>query len=325
MYRVKRRLSHVRFFVTLLIALLLAVPAMAADYPSKPIKIYYGYRAGGTAHTSLQPLARALEEILDTPVVLVEKSGAGATIAGGLVSRAKPDGYTLGLIKSTTITTAPHELKLPYSPSLDLTHLFAYAGPASAFAVRADAPWQNWEEFIDFANQNPGKAAWTATAKTGTQYLLMKHIGKMEGIDWNGVPVKGGSNAMKLVLGGQVDGYASSGSHVSHVKSGSARVLVDFGIKSSFAGVPTLEGLGYKGLAIKGEPYIIVGPKGLPEDIRDTLVAAFIQAAQAPEYVKIAQKFNMQQMNLHGDELEAMLTEGSALVTMLLESADESK
>lgn len=314
---VKRKMVVISLALLVCLAL---VGVAAAEYPAKPIKIYYGYKAGGTAHTSLQPLAKALEKILGTSVVLVEKSGAGATIAGGLVSRAKADGYTLGLIKSTTITTAPHELKLPYSPAEDLKHLFAYAGPASAFAVKSDAPWQTWGEFIDYAKQNPGKVAWTATAKTGTQYLLMKHIGEKEGIEWNGVPVKGGSNAMKLVLGGQVVGYAASGSHVSHVKSGSARALVDFGVQSPFEGVPTLADMGYEGLAIKGEPYIIVGPKNLPEDISNKLVAAFVEASKAPEYVKIAEKFNMQQMNLHGDDLESMLSDGSSLVTMLLES-----
>lgn len=296
--------------------------AMAADtYPNKPIKIYYGYKAGGSCHTSLQPLAKALEKILGQSVVLQEKPGASATIAGGVVSKAKPDGYTLGVIKSTTITTAPYELKLPYSPSEDLLHLFAYAGPASGFAVKVDAPWQSWKEYIEYAKANPGKVAWTATGSTGTQYLLMEHIGKLEGIKWNGVPAAGGSAAMKLVLGGQVSGYAASGSHVPQIQSGNARELVDFGVTSPFPGVPTLEELGYKGLAIKGEPYIIVAPKGLPEDIKTTLVDAIAQATQTEDYLKLVDRLNMQPVNLHGEKLEEMLNEGSVLVKMLLESA----
>ncbi len=295
--------------------------ASAADYPSKPIKIYFGYKAGGSAHTSLQALARALESTLNTPIVLIEKSGAGATIAGGHVAHAKPDGYTLGLIKSTTITTAPHELELSYSPTEDLSHLFAYAGPPSAFTVKTDAPWKTWQDFITYAKSAPGQVSWTATAVTGTQYLLMQHIGKLEGIDWHGVPSKGGSEAMKLVLGGQVAGYASSGSHISHIKSGSARALLDFGTKSSFPETPTIEEIGYKGLAIKGEPYIIVAPKELPKEISEKLIAAMLKATQAPEYINVIEKLNMQPMNIYGQDLENALSEGSDLVKMLLASA----
>lgn len=306
----------------LLLSGLLVGNAMAADaYPSKPIKIYYGYKSGGTAHTSLQPLAKGLEKILGESIVLVEKSGASATIAGGVVSKAKPDGYTLGLIKSTTITTAPHELKLPYSPSEDLVHLFAYAGPPSGFAVKADAPWNSWQEYLDYARANPGKVAWTATGSTGTQYLLMQHIGRLEGIKWNGVPAAGGSSAMKLVLGGQVSGYAASGSHISQIQSGNAKELVDFGVISTYPDVPTLQELGYEGLAVKGEPYIIVAPKGLPEDIQKTLVDAFVEAAQSEDYLKIVERLNMQPMNLQGEELQKMLSDSDELVRMLLESA----
>lgn len=318
----RRCLKTLKLGITgLIMTGLTAGAASAAEYPSKPIKIYYGYGAGGTCHTSLQPLAKGLEKILGQSIVLVEKPGASATIAGGVVSKAKPDGYTLGVIKSTTITTAPHVLKLPYSPSDDLIQLFAYAGPASGFAVKADAPWNSWQEFVEYAKSNPGKVAWTATGSTGTQFLLMQHIAKLEGIKWNGVPAKGGSAAMKLVLGGQVSGYAGSGSHIPQIKSGNAKELVDFGAKSAFPDVPTLEELGYKGLSIKGEPYIIVAPKNLPEDIATQLVSAIEEATQAPEYIALVEKLNLQPVNLYGSDLSEMLTEGSSLVNMLLKSA----
>lgn len=308
-------------FTGLLLTACVTSTVNAAEYPNKPIKVYYGYGAGGTCHTSLQPLAKALEGILGQSIVLIEKPGASATIAGGVVSKAKADGYTLGVIKSTTITTAPHVLNLPYSPNDDLAHIYAYAGPASGFAVKADSPWSNWQEFIQYAKDNPGKVAWTATGSTGTQFLLMQHIGKLEDIKWNGVPSKGGSAAMKLVLGGQVSGYAGSGSHIPQIKSGNAKELADFGAKSPFPGVPTLEELGYKGLAIKGEPYIIVGPKNLPEDIKSKLVSALEDATKAQEYIALVDKLNLQPTNLSGAELSAMLTDGSSLVNMLLKSA----
>ncbi|MDO5675424.1 MAG: tripartite tricarboxylate transporter substrate binding protein [bacterium] len=292
----------------------------AADYPKKPIKVFYGYKAGGTNHTSLQPLAQALEKILGKPVVLIEKAGAGASLAGGAVVKAKPDGYTLGVIKTTTITTAPYELKLPYSPAEDLVHLYAYAGPASGFTVKADAPWQTWQEFIAYAKANPGKVAWTASSNTATEYLVMDYIGKKEGIQWNGVPSEGGSEAMKMVLGGQVAGYAASGSHIAQIKSGAARELLHFGEKSTFEGVPTLKDIGYGELVIKGEPYLFVAPKGLPDEIKAKLVSALEEAAKNPEYLGVIDKINMGTANIFGQELEDLLSNNAKTIKMLLQT-----
>lgn len=294
-----------------------------AGYPEKPIKVYYGYSAGGTCHTSLQPLMKAFEKEIGTPVALVEKKGASATICGGAVSKAKPDGYTLGVIKATTITTAPHVLRLPYSPSSDLTHIYAYAGPPSGFAVKADASWKTWKEYIAYAKENPGKVAWTAVGTTGTQFLVMKYIGEKEGIKWNGVPAQGGSAAMKLVLGGQVTGYAGSGSHIPQIKSGNARELLDFGDKSAFEGVPTIAEEGYPQLTIHGEPYIIVGPKELPADIEEKIVTALEKAAKDSSYLDIVEKLDMQPANLSGKQLEEMLSSSGKLVEMLLQASNQ--
>lgn len=302
-----------------------ASSAVAAEYPTKPIKVYYGYKAGGTNHTSLQPLAQTLEKILGKPVVLVEKAGAGATLAGGTVAKAKPDGYSLGVIKTTTITTAPYELKLPYSPADDLVHLYAYAGPASGFTVKADAPWKTWQEFVAYAKANPNKVAWTASSNTATEFLVMDYIGKKEGIQWNGVPSEGGSEAMKMVLGGQVAGYAASGSHVSQIKSGAARELLHFGETSTFPGVPTLKDIGYGELLIKGEPYLFVAPKGLPDDIKAKLVNALSEAVKNPDYLGVIERIDMEPANLSGQALEDLLSNNAKTIKMLLQTTGKAK
>lgn len=325
----KRTISHMMKFSLAVAAVSLigttTAGATEVKYPSKPITIYYGYKAGGTCHVSLQALCQGVEKALGQPVVLVEKPGASASIAGGAAAKANPDGYSLGCIKSTTITTAPHEYKLPYSPTGDLEHLFAYAGPPSGFAVKDDYPRKTWKEFIDYAKENPGKVSWTATGNMGTQFLIMNYIAKREGIKWNGVPSAGGAEAMKLVLGGQVDGYAASGSHIPHIKGGRAKELVDFSDKSSFPGVPTLQEVGYSELAVSAEPYIIVAPKGLPADIRTKLEEAFLQAAQTPEYLAIVEKLDMQPVNLKGSELQEMLKNDDILIRMLLKETGKGQ
>lgn len=316
---VRNKLKHTVVMVATGLLVVANAAVVLGAYPEKPVTIYYGYKTGGSCYVSLQALCQEAEKALGQSIVLVEKSGASATLAGGATAKAKPDGYTLGCIKSTTITSAPYEYKLPYSPADDLTHLYAYAGPPSGFAVRADYSRKTWKDFIAYAKANPGKVSWAATGTMGTQYLIMNYIGKLEGIQWNGVPCSGGAEAMKLVLGGQVDGYAASGSHIPHIRAGRAIELVDFSGKSSSPDIPTLESLGYAGLVVSAEPYIIVTPKGLAPEIRQRLEAAFTQASQSPTYLAVIERLDMQPVNLKGEALETMLSESDALIQKLLD------
>ena len=281
--------------------------ALAENYPSKPIKAYYGYKTGGTCYLSFQALCKEAEKILGQPITLIEKSGATATICGGTVASSKPDGYTIGVVKSTTIVNAPYQFKLPYSTYDDLTHIYAYSGPAAGFTVRKDYPINTWKEFIEYARKNPGKVSWGSSGAMGNVPLVTQYIGKLENIQWNEVPCSGGAEAMKLVLGGQVDGYASSGSHVIHIEGGRAKLLVDYMDSRTYPDVPTLEELGYAGLSIGKAPYIVIAPKNLPLDIRAKLEDAFHKAANSPEYKKLEEKLEMRPVNLSGKDLETFL------------------
>ena len=142
--------------VALIFSLTLIFPAMGfAEYPEKPITAYYGYKTGGACYISFNALIKGAMEVLGETIVMKEKAGATATICAGTVSKAKPDGYTIGIIKSTTITNAPFVYKLPYDSFNDLTFIYAYAGPAGGFVVNAENPATTWEEFLENVRQNP--------------------------------------------------------------------------------------------------------------------------------------------------------------------------
>lgn len=290
----------------------------ADSYPSKPIKAFYGYKTGGTCYISFQALCKEAEKILGQPLVLVEKSGATATICGGTVASSAPDGYTIGVVKSTTIANAPYQYKLPYSTMDDLTHIYAYSGPAAGFTVRKDYPLNTWEELIEYARKNPGKVSWTSSGAMSNEPLITEYIGKIEGIKWNHVPCAGGAEAMKLVLGGQVDGYAAAGSHVIHIEGGRAKMLADYMDARTYPDVPTLEELGYKGLGIGNAPYIVIGPKNLPPDIRKTLEDAFEKAAKSPGYLEVEKRLEMRSSGLKGKELEDFLKNAQTTIEKIL-------
>ena len=304
--------------VALIFSLTLIFPAMGfAEYPEKPITAYYGYKTGGACYISFNALIKGAMEVLGETIVMKEKAGATATICAGTVSKAKPDGYTIGIIKSTTITNAPFVYKLPYDSFNDLTFIYAYAGPAGGFVVNAENPATTWEEFLENVRQNPGRVTYATSGSMGVAQLIMEHIGRQEQLKWNGLPTKGGAAAMKLLLGKKIDGYAGSGSSIVHVEAGRARLLLDFGSSRLLPDVPTLQEKGYD-LPIGETPYMIVGPKGLPEPIRQKLVEAFRKGMESTEYLKAQKSWHFIKSDLAGPELETFLKNNSQSVKKVL-------
>lgn len=282
-----RIVSHktMMFVTALLSAVVFGHTAFAAtDFPKEPIKMLYGYKSGGTAYISAQALAVAAEPLFGQPIVLEERPGATASICAAAVAKAKKDGYTIGVIKSTTAVNAPMQFKLPYNTFEDLEFILAYGSPTAALVVKKDFPADTWQEFVEMVKKRPGTIKIATSGPMSNTTLIMEYIGMKEGLKWNMLGTSGGAEAMKLLLGGQVDAYAGSGSQAIHVDQGTCKVLLDYMKKPTYPGVPTLADIGYADLQVGEAPYIIVAPKGIPDDVRDKLVATFTKAAKSDQF-----------------------------------------
>ncbi len=278
--------------------------AMAeADFPTGPIKLIYGYKSGGTAYISSQALATAAEGIFKQSIVLEERPGATATIAANIVSKAKPDGYTLGVIKSTTAINAPMQFKLPYNTFEDLEFILAFGSPTAALVVRKDHPANTWQEFIDMVKKNPGKIKIATSGHMSNTTLVMDYIAMKEDLKWNLLGTSGGAEAMKLLIGGQIDAYAGSGSQAIHVDQGTCKVLLDYMKTPTYKDIPTLTDIGYPELQIGEAPYIVVAPKGISAEVRDKLVKVFTEAAKSKVFRDAVAKIYLTDYTKSGEEL----------------------
>ena len=304
----------------ILLASFAVTPALAAtDYPKGPIKLLYGYASGGTAYISAQALASATEPILGQAIVLEEKPGATATLCAASVARdRKKDGYTLGVIKSTTVINAPMQFKLPYDTFNDLEFILAYGSPTAGLVVRKDFPADTWEEFVALVKKDPGKIKIATSGPMSNTTLIMDYIGMKEGLQWNMLGTSGGAEAIKLLLGGQVDAYAGSGSQAIHVDQGTCKILLDYMRTPTYPGVPTLADIGYGELQVGEAPYIVVAPKGIPEDVRTKLVDAFTQAAKSDTFRNAVAKIYLTDYTESGDDLVAALKKEDAVFRKIL-------
>jgi tripartite-type tricarboxylate transporter receptor subunit TctC len=273
-----------KWFASLMISCMIMIVMVGApawaEYPDRPVKILVGFKAGGSVDTMARMLAQKTGDILGQPVVVVNKPGGGGAIAAKEVIHAKPDGYTLCFNVVLTFAAWPYMTKVDYTED-DFTYIGAVGKFQEAFVSLPDKPWKDWKGLIAYAKQ---KGPLNVAVMTPYDKEVLKYIGKKEGVEFNLVPTKGGADIMTQVLGNHVDFGFSGGIHGQYVKAGKMIVLAGHGNEHLVAtpDVPTLKELGYP---IALENYnVVVGPKGLSDEIVQKLAWAFDQAVQSADY-----------------------------------------
>jgi tripartite-type tricarboxylate transporter receptor subunit TctC len=307
------------FSLLLFVFLILGVtPAIAADFPTKPIELQVAYAAGGLADSMARAIAKNMEQTLGQPVVVVNKPGAGGALGVTALKGAKPDGYTIGVVTGITLTYTPLVQKTNYSLE-DFRYLASVGRFQEAFVAPPDKPYKNFKELVAYAKKNPGL---TYASMHPIAENILTAVARKEGIDWRAIPTKGGSEVMTAVVGKHVDFGFSGGIHPPFVKAGDMIVLAGLGKKRLLASpeVPTLIEYGYD-LFFDNDNILFV-PKGTPDDVAKKLTAAIEKAAKDPQYVDLLQnKFLIPALCLTGDELTKSIQEGTKANQRLLEAS----
>jgi tripartite-type tricarboxylate transporter receptor subunit TctC len=240
-----------------------------AAYPERTITVVVPYAAGGVTDLAARAISEALEKQLNQPVVVVNKPGGRATIGGQAVVTANPDGYTLGFfpIAACLPEVFTYFFSAPYS-SKDFKPISCVAATAMAYAVKADAPWNNMKDLVEYARKNPGVKVGSPGKQT-LPYMAMVGVAKKENVNFVDVPFGGGdAETTPALLGGHIPVGAIDYSAIkSLVDAKKLKVLavctekrVDFAPT-----VPSMGELGYKlaYVSVLG----LFGPKDLPGDL----------------------------------------------------------
>jgi len=267
-------------------------PTFAQEkYPTKPINFLIGYPAGGTTDVCARPLVTAASKILGQPIVVVNKPGGASSVAVATLKTEKPDGYTIGILPSGAVLSQ-HMRKVPYDSAHDFTPIMQYALYLYGLVVRADAPWNTFKEFIDYAKANPGKIRYSTAGPGTPQHLVMERLALKEKIKWTHIPFEGGGPAVSALLGGHVEASSQTTEWKTHVEGGRLKLLAVYGEKRmvDFPNVPTLLELGYGFSA--PSLICIVGPKGLSPQIVETLNGAFKKAMEDPDFLKMGRQMD---------------------------------
>ncbi len=255
-----------------------AAPARAAWTPSQPIRLFIGYPPGGAVDILFRVVAEGMQRVRGVASVPEVRSGAYGFIAAQAASRSVPDGYTLasGIMGMLSVAPAIPGIPIPFDLDRELTPVVNLAGTPMALVVRPDAPFGDIDGLIAYARQKNGTATFASSGNGSINQLGALLFANAAGVRMNHISYRGGAPALLDVSAGRVDMMVANVAEVSaSIRGGQLKAL---GVTAAEptplmpeltplpGRFPTLEINNWFGL---------VGPAGLPAEIRDGLVDIF--------------------------------------------------
>jgi tripartite-type tricarboxylate transporter receptor subunit TctC len=201
--------------------------ACAQTYPSRPVTLVVPYAAGGGTDAIARFLAHGLEARIGQPVIIENKGGQGTALGAAAVARAAPDGYTLLMGTSSTLTFAPLIYKkVGYDPEKDFTPIALIAAIPFVLVVNPSLNVSTVKELIALAKSKPGELGYASGGIGALHHVYSEMFKRMTGTDLTHVPYRGGGPALQDVVGGHVPMmFADSGSIRELVSTGKLKAL----------------------------------------------------------------------------------------------------
>ena len=292
--------------------------AETVDFPgNKQVSLIVPYSAGGASDTVARIYASELEQSLGTSIVVSNVTGASGAIGLEQVRNSNPDGYTIAYmpVESTMLK------------ALGFTDLstddFRFIGRAmtipAAVTVRADAPWDTFEDFVNYAKEHPGEIQVGNSGTGSIWHIAAASIEKECGVQFTHVPFDGAAPAVAALLGGNIQAVTVSPSEVkNNVDSGDFKVLCVLGESRSSVvpDVPTAQDLGID-ITIQGWGGFAV-PKDTPQAVIDILEKASETAINSDSVKKTLADRGYEHAYLSGSDMDQKASEELAYYSELI-------
>ena len=273
----------------LLLGLFASGLAQAENYPSRAVQVVTPFPPGGAADVVVRLVTQQLSDLFKVPFVVDNKPGAGGGIGAQFVSHAVPDGYTLLLTSSSTMSINPHlNTKMGFDPLKSLSPIAFIGDSPNVLVVSPSLPFKSSAELIAAAKAKPGFYSFASNGSGTLSHLTGELYKQASGIDALHVPYKGASPAVVDVAGGQVSFlFAAFASVGPMVKAGKLRAL---GVTSTrrlniSPELPTLAESGLSGFE-SNQWWGLFAPLELPHEVLARLNLEMNKALKSPDLKK---------------------------------------
>jgi tripartite-type tricarboxylate transporter receptor subunit TctC len=270
----------------LLGCLLTAASAQADTYPSKPITLIVPFPPGGTTDLIARVVADKLAKELGKPVVVENRGGAGGSIGALAISKANPDGYTIGMSTVSTHAVNPAcNPKVGYDPNKDFSPIIGLAWSPNVLSVNPKFPAENFKQFMELVKKNPDKFSYATSGNCGLAHMMGEQFKLATRSSILHVPYRGIGPALNDVLGGQIEMlFDNVPSSLPYIKNGKLRPIAVAWHKrlDSMPNVPTFAEIGLKEVNAPAW-YGLVAPPKTPDDIIKKINAAALKTLAMPD------------------------------------------
>ena len=266
-----------------------AIPAAAASYPNRPVRVIVPFSPGGGSDVLARALGPRLADRLGQPVVVDNRPAGSGIVGGDIVAKSAPDGYTLLLVFSTHAMSAQLFTKLPYDPIKDFAPITLVISSPPGIMLYPAVPAKTVKELIAHAKANPGKLNFGSSGPGSSPHLNMELFMSMAGVRMTHVSYKGVAQYTTAMLSNEVQvAFANLFSTKAHWQAGRLRLIAHSGAKrlEAMPDVPTVAESGVPGYEASSW-WGYMAPAKTPQPIIDRLHKEIAAVANLPEVRQI--------------------------------------
>ncbi|WP_337997803.1 tripartite tricarboxylate transporter substrate binding protein [Oleispirillum naphthae] len=284
-----------------------------AEFPDRDVTMLIGYAAGGSTDIMARAMAPFIEKYLGGKATVVVKNvpGAGGQVAITQLAQADPDGYTIGNLNLPGTVARTYDRKAAYT--IDSFTYLANIVDDTNIVVAKKGVYSSLKQVLDKAKKDPGGVTYGISGLGGDDHLAGLQLARAAGVTFTFIPFNSTAPCRAAVMGGHVD---VAGINISEIHGYDNDLLV-LGImgeaRSDLApGRPTAREQGYD-VEMSGTRGF-VGPKGLPDAIRDKYIAAIKATYDDPAFQEIAKKQGLVLRILPGEKYKAFVKKQSDFI-----------
>ncbi|WP_150301311.1 Bug family tripartite tricarboxylate transporter substrate binding protein [Pseudomonas profundi] len=297
------------------------VGAQAQSFPKKAISLVVVWPAGGSHDIAARMVAENIDKSLGEPVVITNVTGAAGSNGMRHVAQAEPDGYTIGLMGMHALVQS---FMNPNAPSLDsFEPLVFMAQEPGSLQVRSDLGINNIEEYVQKLKDSPGSLIHGNDAMGGNTFVYTKLLEEYFDVELTKVPYPGHAANTGALVSGEIESAAMPVSTIAqHHEAGTVKTLGVMAEERSslLPDVPTFKEQGHN--LVSGDYYIFFMPKGVPDEVAQTLESAFLKAIQNPALQQRMEDMGMTSSPGGRDIARQVLAEQEAIIYPILLNGD---
>jgi tripartite-type tricarboxylate transporter receptor subunit TctC len=265
---------------TTLLTATLSAGAALAQYPERAITAIVPFPAGGSTDTMGRAAADVMTDILGVDIAVTNVGGGAGTVGTAQVARARPDGYTIGVIPAAPLINQPHMRETPYTID-DFDYICALFHSPQALALKPDSPFSSLSEVVEYARENPGELTYGSPGPGSLPHLAMEVFLDETGVEIEHVPFQGDGPGVNALMGGHIDMYMAIFSNVPRYELDAVAIFAEERVEAA-PDLPTSIEEGFETTASWWGG--LFAPAGLPDEVRATLSEACEQTAQSEEF-----------------------------------------